>query len=142
MEDCLSNSQMYWVNDTCRKRPTIEVKCTSKEETDPTISQIEKCNSHVNSIFYDGFCYYFYNGYQTYDNAQSICYEHFKHMGMGNGRLYEPRIPSNHRFVYKAAIEISGLPNPPIWIGITDKKREGDFRYHSDNSPIPLEAPL
>ena len=37
---------------------------------------------------------------------------------------------------------MSGLPNPPIWIGIDDKKREGDFRYYSDNSPIPIDAPI
>ena len=41
-----------------------------------------------------------------------------------------------------SAIKMSGLPNPPIWIGIDDKKREGDFRYYSDNSPIPIDAPI
>ena len=102
IEDCISNSQMHWVKDSCQKRPTITVTNTTHNETDSGISPSEKCNSHVNSFFIDGFCYYFYNGYRTYETSQYICYEHFKHLGMENGRLFEPRIPSNHRLVYKS----------------------------------------
>ena len=36
--------------------------------------------------------------------------------------------------------EISGLPNPAIWIGIDDKRREGDFRYYSDSAPAPIKG--
>ena len=36
--------------------------------------------------------------------------------------------------------EISGLPNPAIWIGIDDKRREGDFRYYSNSAPAPIEG--
>jgi len=142
MEDCVANSQMYWVNDLCQKRPTVEVISTTQTKTDSRIALIEKCISEPSSRLIDGFCYYFYNGYETYEDAQSICYQHFKHFGMGIGRLYEPRVPSNSEIVYKAVSELSGLPDPAIWIGIDDKKREGDFRYFSDDSPIPTNAPF
>ena len=36
--------------------------------------------------------------------------------------------------------EIYGLPNPAIWIGIDDKRREGDFRYYSDSAPAPIKG--
>ena len=38
--------------------------------------------------------------------------------------------------------EMSGLPSPAIWIGVDDKRREGDFRYFSDGSTIPTNAPF
>ena len=50
----------------------------------------------------DGFCYYYYNGYETYEDAQSICQQHFEFHGFQDGRLYEPRVPTNHELVYKA----------------------------------------
>ena len=37
---------------------------------------------------------------------------------------------------------MSGLPSPAIWIGVDDKRREGDFRYFSDGSTIPKNAPF
>ena len=106
IEDCVANSQMYWVNNLCQKRPTAEVISTTPKETDSRIALIEKCISEPNSRLIDGFCYYFHNGYETYESAQSICYLHFKNFGMRNGRLYEPRIPSTSEIVYKAGEEI------------------------------------
>lgn len=139
IENCVADSQMQWVNDICQKRPTIQVISTSSE-TDSRIALIEKCISEPSSRLIDGFCYYYYNGYETYEDAQSICQQHFEFHGFQDGRLYEPRVPTNHELVYKAVTEISGLPNPAIWIGIDDKRREGDFRYYSDSAPAPIKG--
>ena len=60
-------------------------------------------NKHtVSSRLIDGFCYFYYNGYETYEDAQSICQQHFEFHGFQDGRLYEPRVPTNHELVYKA----------------------------------------
>jgi len=90
---------MQWVNDICQARPTIQV---INSDTELKIAMIEKCISEPSSRLIDGFCYYFYNGYETYEAAQRICYQHFASFGMENGRLYEPRLPTNHELVYKA----------------------------------------
>ena len=37
IEDCISNSQMHWVKDSCQKRPTITVTNTTHNETDSGI---------------------------------------------------------------------------------------------------------
>ena len=53
-------------------------------------------------------CYYFHNKDEiSFDNAKNICFEIFKEIGFGKGRLYEPENLEDFAKIYELAEEFS-----------------------------------
>ena len=86
-----------------------------------------------------GKCYAFENVLRTFDDTQVRCSQIFgSNIG---GKIFEPRTDEVLEDVLKqAAIIWSGgaSTNPQLWLGITDRKTEGDFAYSSDDQSNQL----
>ena len=86
-----------------------------------------------------GKCYAFEKVLRTFDDTQVRCSQIFgSNIG---GKIFEPRTDEVLEDVLKqAAIIWSGgaSTNPQLWLGITDRKTEGDFAYPSDDQSNQL----
>ena len=76
-----------------------------------------------NNVYLSGTCYYVEKTLLGNSEAIANCQE-----TLHNGRLFEPRDETTHNSVIAAALEIS---SQVYWLGITDTKSEGQFRYFS-----------
>ena len=75
-----------------------------------------------------GICYAFEIVLRTFDDTQERCGQIFG-SDIG-GKIFEPRTDQVLEDVLKAAQIAFG--NPQTWLGITDRKSEGNFAYSSD----------
>ena len=78
---------------------------------------------------------------RSFNDAQKICIDKFKDEGFDEGRLYEPRSKETFELVYKLAEEFSKRQTLTIWLGMDDKKNEGDFTYSSDGTSPTFRYP-
>ena len=82
-----------------------------------------------------GKCYAFENVLRTFDDTQVRCSQIF---GSNiDGKIFEPRTDEVLEEVLKQAAIIWNA-NPQLWLGITDRKSEGDFAYSSDGQSNQL----
>ena len=98
----------------------------------------EICNTKFEfSKWIDDKCYYFNNHkVQLFDEAQTICFEKFEEYGFNDGRLFEPEDTEIFFKIYKLAEKFSKKHTLQLWIGLNDRKEEGDFVYNS-NGKLP-----
>ena len=83
-------------------------------------------------------CYYFYDKeVQSFNEAQRICDEKLKEFGFSTGILYEPRNQTNFIRVYELAEKFAWIPSVQIWLGLRDRRNNGQFQYVSDGG-FPL----
>jgi hypothetical protein len=83
-----------------------------------------------------GKCYAFENVLRTFDDTQVRCSQIFgSNIG---GKIFEPRTDEVLEDVLKQAAIIWSGANPQLWLGITDRKTEGDFAYSSDDQSNQL----
>nr|XP_013006443.1 C-type lectin domain family 17, member A [Cavia porcellus] len=74
---------------------------------------------------FEGRCYYFSPNTRSWDDARRFCQENYSHLVIIDS-------PAEHDFVAKA----HGSPRV-YWLGLSDKDREGDWRW-LDGSPVTL----
>ena len=83
-----------------------------------------------------GKCYAFENVLRTFDDTQVRCSQIFgSNIG---GKIFEPRTDEVLEDVLKQAKIAWSGSNPQLWLGITDRKTEGDFAYSSDDKSNQL----
>ena len=73
-------------------------------------------------------CYYFETTFKSYDDAKQNCNTKFP-----QGKLFEPKSSSSNKKVHKVALSIKWAS---FWIGITDKRSEGNWVYDSDGASV------
>ena len=66
-----------------------------------------------------------------WQEAQDNCQDKFD---SASGRLFEPRSTTMNLAVWKVADELLGAEaDGEFWLGITDLKDQGTYRYHSND---------
>ena len=81
-----------------------------------------------------GKCFYFEQNKMRRQKAQDNCRDKFDSV---SGRLFEPRSTTMNLAVWKVADELLGdQANGEFWLGITDLKDQGTYRYHSNDEEV------
>ena len=57
---------------------------------------------------------------------------------LAGGKLFEPKSLAENKMVWEKAKSIDGNDARAYWIGVTDRVKEADFRYDSNNLEIPF----
>ena len=83
-----------------------------------------------------GICYAFEIVLRTFDDTQERCSQIFG-SDIG-GKIFEPRTDQVLEDVLKHTKIAWNNANPQTWLGITDKKSEGNFVYSSDGQSNQL----
>ena len=69
-----------------------------------------------------------------WQEAQDNCQDKFD---SASGRLFEPRSTTMNLAVWKAADELGGAQGDgSFWLGITDLKEQGTYRYDSNDEEV------
>ena len=80
-----------------------------------------------------GKCFYFEQNEMKWQEAQDNCRDK---INSASGRLFEPRSTTMNLAVWKAADKLLGRADVESWLGITDLKDQGTYRYHSYDEEV------
>ena len=89
-----------------------------------------------NYILVDNQCYYIQTNTTNYETAKENCKE--KLPDYGGGRLFQPKSRAQNELIMRLAHESTGKSNY-LWLGITDKTKEGEFTYSFNDVPIKFD---
>ena len=118
----------------------LKTKVTeTSEKIQHLIESIDRCPIE-NSGYFEvlGKCYFTDKISRNFDDSQAHCKEIFP---IG-GRLFEPRDETTNKKVVKAKKKYHGgsYRGSTTWIGITDRRSQGNYRYLSDNGQLTVSS--